>query len=281
MQVPELIVELIKRAQTNLPLSVEKAIDSAQRRETGPAKLQLTTILDNIEYARKNGIPMCQDTGIPIFFIGVGKGSYVTIDDIDKGVRKATQKIPLRANIVEPLTRENTKDNTGGSMPPVHVERTNEEYTEIKVLIKGAGSENMSALRMLKPHEGLEGIKRFVLETVVHAAGNPCPPTILGIGIGSTSDGAMLLAKKALLRQLGNKNNDPKVAALEKKLGKEINKLGIGPMGLGGRTTCLGVKIETGHCHTASLPVGINFQCWADRKAGVRIYKNRMKWLRL
>ncbi|MCQ5375990.1 MAG: fumarate hydratase, partial [Methanomassiliicoccales archaeon] len=165
-------------------------------------------------------------------------------------------------------------NNLGERMPHVHFLPSQKDYFEISVMPKGAGSENMSALKMLNPSDGIDGIKEFVLETVVNAGGKPCPPIIVGIGIGGSSDLAMTLAKEALLVPLDKENTDPILSSLEREIYTALNETGIGPMGLGGRTTVLGVKIKMAYCHTASLPVAINLQCWAARKATARIFKD-------
>jgi fumarate hydratase subunit alpha len=189
-------------------------------------------------------------------------------------VSRATSEVPLRPNVVHPLTRHNPGDNLGKGMPYVHFEPEEVDYTELTVMPKGAGSENMSALAMLTPSQGIKGVKSFVLEVVVRAGGNPCPPTIIGVGIGGTADQALLISKKAVLRRLDQESPDTNLARLEAELKQALNATGIGPMGLGGRTTVLGVKVEEAHCHTASLPVAVTVQCWAGRRASARIMKD-------
>lgn len=265
------IVDLIKKAQTDLPEGVESALkDAKQKEQSDIAKLQLKNILDNIELARTQKIPMCQDTGLPLFFVKLGDGSKKK--EIEKaiieGVREATASIPLRPNVVDPLTRENTGDNTGRGMPQIHWDTSEDGQTYITYMPKGAGSENASAVRMLKPSGN---VTDFVLETVKKAGGKPCPPIIVGVGIGGAMDTSAVLAKKALLRPLDSKNPDEAYAKLEDELLEEINRLGIGPMGLGGRTTALAVNIEHASCHTASLPVAVNIQCWAHRHNTMRL----------
>ncbi|MFH0860104.1 MAG: fumarate hydratase [Candidatus Altiarchaeota archaeon] len=278
---PNLIVQLIRRAETRLPEDVTGALKAAFRRERGVARLQIRNILENVKVAESEGIPMCQDTGAPVFYVRIGRGSdYRKIREaIAEGTRKATRVIPLRQNIVDPLTRRNTGDNTGEGMPAVHAEFHDGDYTEIAVLMKGAGSENMSRLGMLNPADGITGIVEFVVKAVYEAGARPCPPTILGIGLGGTADDAMQLAKKALLGRIDIRNEDPGLAKLEQDILKRVNRLGIGPMGLGGKTTALGVNILKAGCHTASLPVGVNIQCWANRRAAVRIRRGKVRWL--
>ena len=266
------VVSLLKEAVTSLPRDVLSALKYAEASETNEiAKMQLRTILKNIGTAENIALPMCQDTGIHIFFV-TGKILPDIEEEIRSGTERATKEIPLRPNAVHPLSRENPGTNVADGIPYVIYHPKAVDYTEITVLPKGAGSENMSALAMLTPSQGLSGIKKFILDTVVNAAGKPCPPVILGIGIGGTADEAMAISKKALLRPLGERNQDPLVSKLETDLQNALNMTGIGPMGLGGDTTVLGVNVEIAYCHTASLPVAVNMQCWAARRATARIY---------
>ncbi|MEM3059011.1 MAG: fumarate hydratase [Methanomassiliicoccales archaeon] len=270
--IEDVAFNLLKKSSIDLPRDVVEAIKNAFNYETSEiARIQLNTILDNISEASKCLIPMCQDTGIPIFFVK-GDCCREIMEGIRAGVLRATDEIPLRPNAVHPITRRNSGNNAGVNMPYVHFSPGEDGFIEIAVLPKGAGAENMSALKMLNPSDGLDGIKSFVLDTVVSAGGKPCPPIIVGIGIGGSSDVAMTLAKEALLLPLNKKNSDGMLASLEENILAALNQTGIGPMGLGGRTTALGVKIRMAHCHTASLPVGVNIQCWAARKAFARIY---------
>lgn len=268
------VKELLRIASVELPNDVKMALRAAYEREVDAVpKMQLKAILDNIDLAEKMGIPMCQDTGIHVVYV---KWGDVDVEDLEEAVREgvaeATSSIPLRPNVVHPLTRKNPGTNVGLHMPYIHIDKTKEKFLEITVMPKGFGAENMSALAMLTPAHGLKGVKEFILQTVVKAGGNPCPPGILGIGIGGTADVAMKLAKEALLRPLGSRNPDPEVAKLEEELLEALNGLGIGPMGLGGKTTLLGVNIEVAYTHTAGLPVAVNYQCWAARRASARIY---------
>jgi fumarate hydratase subunit alpha len=220
---------------------------------------------------------MCQDTGIQTFFVKVGidfPHIHKLKDIITNGVKKATKDIPLRPNTVDPFTGENHKDNTGDFIPYITWEFVEGSDVLITSLPKGGGSENMSKLGMLKPGVGIEGVKDFIVEEMIKAAGNPCPPTVVGVGIGGGADLALKLGKKALLRPLGIRHKDKKIAEIEIELIKRINDSGIGPMGLGGKTTVLDVHIEKAHRHPASLPVGIAVQCWADRRANMTIHKD-------
>jgi fumarate hydratase subunit alpha len=266
--------ELLQNAVTVLPKDIEEALGHAFEKEDEPIpKMQLKNILDNMELAKKNCLPMCQDTGIHIFFVTFGKDLVLDVKNpIIEGLKKATKEIPLRPNAVHPITRQNPGDNVGTKLPYINYGFSENDYIEISVMPKGAGSENMSALSMLLPSQGESGIKEFVLNTILNAGGKPCPPTIIGLGIGGSADISMKLAKEALLRPINIRNNDPEIADLEIQIYDAINSLGIGPMGLGGKTTVLGVNCEYAFCHTASLPVSVNLQCWAARRAVARIY---------
>jgi fumarate hydratase subunit alpha len=245
-----------------LPPDVEGALSEAYGRERNPvAKGELGNILENIALAGKGGTLICQDTGIPVVYLTIPPDIPYTPaieETVARGVRIATERIPLRPNAVDPCTRKNTGDNTGPGIPAVHV-RPGDQLT-VTVLPKGAGSENVSRVGMLLPTR-IADIERFVVETVSLAGGKPCPPVILGVGIGSTFDGVAALAKEALLLSIGSM--DP----FEQELCDAVNTLGIGPMGLGGDTTALAVKVKRAACHTASLPVAVNVQCWACRRA--------------
>jgi fumarate hydratase subunit alpha len=272
------IIQLIKKAETELPKDVVYALEDALSKEEGIAKLQLETILKNIELAKNSQRPMCQDTGIQTFFVDVGI-DFPYITDIEQwitdAVQKATKEIPLRPNTVDPFSGENHGDNIGESIPYINWNFNKGDNVKITAFPKGGGSENMSKLGMLKPNVGIEGIKSFVVEEIINAGGNACPPTIIGIGIGGGADLAMKLGKKALIRPIGKRHSDKKIACVELDLIRQINKSGIGPMGLGGKTTCLDVHIEKAHRHPASLPVGIVVQCWANRRAQMTINSDK------
>jgi fumarate hydratase subunit alpha len=268
------VVELLRKTVVKLPADVEEALQRAHDAEADEVpKMQLKAILDNIKLAEEGNTPMCQDTGVTIFYVTLPKKCEVDVErGIVEGVRRATAEVPLRPNAVHPITRKNPADNVGDGMPYINWKVGKNDFIEITVMTKGAGSENMSQLAMLTPSQGVKGIKEFVLSTVLKASGNPCPPTVLGVGIGGSSDICMKLAKQALLRPLNERNRNPEVAKLETELLDALNMLGIGPMGLGGKTTVLGLNIEYAYCHTASLPVAINVQCWAARRGTVRIH---------
>ena len=268
--------KLISLAVTELPKDILDTIKKAyQDEQSAIGKTQLKTILEDIDLADNMKLPMCQDTGIISFYVRVGSkfpGIDVVEESLISALRRATTEIPLRPNIVHPLTRKNSGDNTGLRVPHIEWELDKDsDSVEITVFPKGAGSENMSSFKMLRPGEGLLGVKKFVIDTVAGAGGQPCPPVIVGVGIGGTADVVMGLAKRALMIPLDEENPEPEIASLEHELLQLINETGIGPQGYGGKYTALGVKVLYSYCHTASLPVGCAIQCWAARKSSARI----------
>jgi fumarate hydratase subunit alpha len=276
--IEETALDLLRLAVIELPADVKQALKRAAKLETSEiGKMEMEAITNNLKLAEQLKRPICQDTGLIIFYLDVGDefGSIARIPEaLIRATKRGTTSIPLRPNVVHPITRKNTGNNTGVGIPCIYWNPIEGDYLQITAFPKGAGSENMSVLSMIKPGEGLVGIKKFVLDTVIRAGGQPCPPLIVGVGIGGTCDLALKLAKQALLRPLNKHHFEPMFARLEKDLLEAINSTGIGPMGLGGRTTALGVNIEYAHCHTASLPVGVNLQCWAARRATARIFQD-------
>lgn len=270
----ESVCTLYKNSAIVLGEDVKKSLeDSLKNEEDELAILNIEAILKNIEIAKEKNIPMCQDTGLPIVFVKLGNVKVKNLKkSIEEGIKKGTKEIPLRPNIVDPITRKNTNNNIGEMIPPIDIELIDENYIEITLLPKGFGSENNNALKMALPGEGKEGIIDFVVETVLNAKGKPCPPTVIGVGIGGTSDLALKLGKKALLQEVGKRNPDSTLAELEETILEKINNSGIGPMGLGGKTTALDVKILKASTHTAGLPIGVCIQCWANRHSTIRIY---------
>ena len=270
--------KLLQLAVTELPRDVKVALQRAYREEENEVgKSQLEAILKNVELAEKTYAPMCQDTGVVIFYVKAGS----QIDGLDKvedalhnATVRATRELPLRPNAVDPFTQENTGDNTGRHVPYIHWEVVPGDTLEITVLPKGGGSENVSALCMLSPNQGINGLKKFVVDTVINAGAKPCPPTVLGVAVGGGADIAMKLAKQTLLRPLDQPNPDPELAKLEQELREAANSTGIGPMGLGGKITVLDVKVDYAHRHPASYPVAVVVQCWAARRASARIYSD-------
>ncbi len=270
--------ELYIRALKVLPPDVKAALARAAERERHPrAREILGVMLKNVEVAETRGFLVCQDTGTPVYKLRIGRGlAYdgpALLAAIADGVKQATIEHPLRSSVCHPIDRTNPQTNTGQRIPMIDVEFLEASgYVELKMMPKGSGSENMSFLKMLTPADGLAGIKRFVLECVVNAGGMPCPPTLVGIGLGGTSDLAMKLAKEAIWRPVGSPNPDPAIAALEAELLETINGLGLGPMGLGGDTTALAVQIEYAHTHITQNPVAVTLQCWRGERAAARIY---------
>lgn len=252
---------VLKRAETTLPPWVMEMIEEASRQETSPiARSQLKAILENVKIASSDGVPLCQDTGLPVFHLEIGRDLKIPPfleDAMAEGVRRATEEVPLRPNAVDPLTRNNSGDNTGQGMPDLIIDFVSGDTIRITAFPKGAGSENASFLSMQNPADDpLE----YVAREVANRAGRACAPVFVGVGIGGTFDLAPRLAKKALFKMPGTSD-------LELDLLSRINEIGPGPMGLGGKATALAVKIETALCHTASLPVAVNLQCWANRSA--------------
>lgn len=265
-----LVEQLCIEACCVITEDINNKFKSCLQTETSPlGKEILGTLIENARIAREERSPMCQDTGMTVVFVRMGQnvqiaGGFIE-DAINQGVRQGYEKGYLRKSVVkDPIHRENTKDNTPAV---IHYEIVPDDVFHITVSPKGFGSENKSALKMLTPSEGVEGVKRFVLDTVSAAGGNPCPPIIVGVGIGGTMERAALLSKKALLRPLDTPNPDPSLASLEAELLTEINKLGIGPAGFGGITTALGVNILAYATHIAGLPVSVNIGCHATRHA--------------
>jgi len=265
----EKVKQMILDANFNLGKEVVRSLEQSLAAETSSlAKNVLDNILKNQEIARADQVPLCQDTGVAVFFVEMGLElcfDYLLEDAINEAVRLAYAEGYLRKSMVNhPLKRKNTTDNTPAI---VHIKQVEGSDLSIHFAPKGGGSENMSALKMLSPSEGREGIKRFVKETIVEAGGKPCPPIIVGIGIGGNFEKCALLAKAAIFRPLADEAEDAEDARLEKELYAEINTLDIGPMALGGKTTCLGVKVNSYPCHIASLPVAVNLQCHSARKS--------------
>ena len=256
----------MRDAVITLPPDVKRAIEKARAEEiSSVAQAEYGNIAQNILAAERLGVPLCQDTGVPVVYLTLPPSvpySHALFNAVADGIRRATQEVPLRPNVVDPLSRHNSGDNTGAGMPAIHV-RPGEKFT-VTVLPKGAGAENVSRVVMLLPPQ-TEKIKEVVVETMLIAGGRPCPPVVLGVGIGGTFDGVTALAKEALLQPIDQ------MTEFEQQLCDAVNTLGIGPMGLGGSTTALAVKVKTAACHTASLPVAVNVQCWANRHATVEV----------
>jgi fumarate hydratase subunit alpha len=271
--ITERVRDLCMRANTDLGEDVLQAFDRAIEREESPVAVEiLKELKENARIAREEQVPICQDTGFAVVFVEVGQDIHLVggslNEAIHEGVRQGYRDGYLRKSICHPFSRANTGDNTPAI---IHTEIVPGDKINVTVAPKGAGSENMSRVVMLTPSEGIEGIKKFVVQRVKESGSNPCPPTIVGVGIGGTMEQAGLLAKRSLLRPLGTRNPDPELGRLESEILQEINKLGIGPQGLGGRTTSLAVHIRMMPCHIASLPLAVNIQCHVQRHKGCTI----------
>ncbi|MBQ7114338.1 MAG: fumarate hydratase [Clostridia bacterium] len=265
------ITEVVKRlcieANCHLPQDVKNRIEGARANEEWPGACEiLDRIIENYTIADARNVPICQDTGVACVFLEIGQDVHVvgSIEDaVNEGVRQGYQEGYLRKSVVgDPLRRVNTGDNTPAM---IYYEIVSGDKLGITVAPKGFGSENMSRLKMLKPSDGVEGAKEFIISAVEEAGPNPCPPIVVGVGIGGTFDKCALLAKKALMRSTDERNSDPYYAALEAELLEKINALGVGPQGFGGRTTALAVNIEAAPTHIAGLPVAVNINCHVTR----------------
>ncbi|MBF0329065.1 MAG: fumarate hydratase [Nitrospirae bacterium] len=274
------IVELYKKVATSIPRDVEDALKKALQEETEPlAKNSLEIILENISIARNSAVPICQDTGFPVFYakVPVGLSHELLRKVIVEATRLATQKIPLRANAVDTVTEKNSGDNTGELFPVIHIESTPDQALTIDLMLKGGGSENIGQIyklpgtldtggQSIKVERDLEGVRKCVLDAVFKSQGRGCPPYTVTVAIGGAKDQVTALSKKQLLRKLNDVSPIPEIAAFEKKLFDDINNLGIGTAGLGGKTTTIGVKVAAAHRHPASYFVDVSFACWANRR---------------
>ena len=260
--------DLYIQSLKDVPPDVRDALSKAIDKESSPTARQLLqTMFRALQLGDEKDMIVCQDTGLPVYWVSIGKGLYVDgprlQKAIERGTERATTEHPFRSSIVSPLGRENRQTSTGKRMPYMHIDFT-DEHGDLEILImpKGSGSENMSFLNMLVPADGIQGIKKFVLDCVIEAAGKTCPPSVVGVGIGGTADQCVYLAKLALTRAVGSHNPDSAIAAMEDELLEVINQTGIGPMGLGGDTTSLAVHIEDAWTHITMNPVAVNLQCW-------------------
>jgi fumarate hydratase subunit alpha/L(+)-tartrate dehydratase alpha subunit len=269
--------ELYIRALKLLPDDVKQGINRLKSTETDArAQVVLGTMVTNIAVAEREDNLLCQDTGLPIYNVWIGRG--VTVDGvrlkeaIRKGCERATTEYPLRSSVVHPITRKNNHTSSGIEMPAIHIDFMDKADTiEIEMIPKGSGSENNSFLKMAIPAEGILGVKAFVIESVVNAGGKTCPPTIVGVGVGGTSDQCVALAKRAATRALGTHCSDEEGAKLEVELSSAVNQLGIGPQGLGGDGTAFAVHVELAATHITMNPVAVNMQCHSARRARVSI----------
>jgi fumarate hydratase subunit alpha/L(+)-tartrate dehydratase alpha subunit len=272
-QVEQAARELYIRALKRLPPDVKHGFAALDALETdATAKRVLGTMIENIAVAESTDNLLCQDTGIPIYNVRIGRNvevdGYALKQAIRKGCERATREHPLRSSVVHPVTRKNEHTSCGRGVPVIHVDFSDAPETlEIEMVPKGSGSENNSFLRMAIPAEGLNAIKTFVVDCVLEAGGKTCPPTIVGVGVGGTSDLCVQLAKVAATRPLGTKCDDPEGAKLEEELSRAVNQLGVGPQGLGGDSTAFAVHVETAATHITMNPVAVNMQCHSARRA--------------
>ena len=265
--VTDAVAKLCIDANYNIPQDVlEKLKFSCENEESPVAKDILTQIIENDILAKETKVPMCQDTGLTVVFLEIGRDVHLSGDiyeAVQEGVRIGYKDGYLRKSMVkDPFNRVNTGDNTPAI---IHTKLVEGDKVKIIIAPKGGGSENMSTVTMMKPSDGLKGVKEFILNFIDKAGGNPCPPIVVGVGIGGNLEKSALLAKEALLRDVSDVNSDENLRTLEEELLRDINKLGIGPMGLGGRTTALAVKVKVHPCHIAQLPLAININCHAAR----------------
>ncbi len=267
----------LKDIPEDVRAALKDGLSAEQRDGNSTAEQVLFTIIENIRTADEHDALVCQDTGLPVYKVMIGMNAGVDVPELKARIRKAceraTAEYPLRSNTVHPLTRKHTGTNTGEGIPIIKLDFVaDSDRIHITMAPKGSGSENMSFLRMLNPSEGRKGIKKFVLQCIFESGAKPCPPVIVGIGLGGTSDVAMQLAKEAsTFRIIGSSNPDAEVAALERELLYHINQTGIGPQGLGGATTALAVNIEWAHTHISHNPVAVNIQCWRGERASATI----------
>jgi fumarate hydratase subunit alpha len=271
-QVEEAAKELYIRALKRLPPDVKRGFDALAGRESeAGAKRMLGTMMRNIAVAEATDNLLCQDTGIPIYNLWIGRGVEVDgaalKDAIRRGCERATREYPLRSSVVHPLTRVNQHTSTGRGIPVINIDFSTEEALVLEMIPKGSGSENNSWLRMAVPAEGVDAVKTFVVDCVLEAGGKTCPPTIVGVGIGGTADLCVHLAKVAATRPLGSRCADPEGAKLEPGLTEAVNALGVGPQGLGGDSTAFAVHVETAATHITMNPVAVNMQCHSARRA--------------
>jgi tartrate/fumarate subfamily iron-sulfur-dependent hydro-lyase alpha chain len=279
-QIEDVARDLYIKALTDIPKDVRVGLKKAQEAETAAnqktAEKVMLTVLENVKVADEKKMMVCQDTGLPIYRVRVGNQMQLDLLEVKNrlriGAERATKEYPLRSNTVHPTTRKHTGTNTGQGIPVIKFDFVEGDTIEIQMAPKGSGSENMSFLKMLVPSEGVKGIYKYVLQCVFDSGANPCPPVIVGIGLGGTSDVAVALAKEAsCFRRIGTHNPDPDIAKMERELLELINQTGIGPQGLGGATTAMAVNIEWAHTHISHNPVAVNMQCWRGERAGAVI----------
>lgn len=275
--VEDVAKELYIRALKVLPPDVRQALSRAYERETNPtARTIFETILKNVETADSENMLICQDTGLPIYIVTIGcqfpvNGAKIKTA-LAQGAKRATLEHPFRGSSLHPVTRENPQTSIGRGLPIIYWDfKEDIDHLDILMIPKGSGSENMSGMKMFTPAQGPEAVKKFIIDTVVNSGGNPCPPGVIGVGIGGTADLVTLLAKMAIARPIGSRNADPLFGEMELELEEAINRTGIGPMGLGGDISTLAVHIEWAYTHITLNPVAVNTQCWPARRARAKI----------
>jgi fumarate hydratase subunit alpha/L(+)-tartrate dehydratase alpha subunit len=283
-QVEEAAKELYVRALKLLPPDIKQGFDRLAKGESDAgAQRVLGTMMKNIAVAEDRASLLCQDTGIPIYNVRIGRGVEVDgwglKEAIRRGCARSTREHPFRSSVVHPTTRSNAQDSTGRGVPVIHVDFVREEDTlEIEMVPKGSGSENNSWLKMAIPAEGVDAIKTFVVDCVLEAGGKTCPPTIVGVGVGGTADLCVHLAKEAATRPLGSRCGDPEGAKLEEALTRAVNMLGVGPQGLGGDSTAFAVHVETAATHITMNPVAVNMQCHSARRARATFRSGKVEY---
>jgi len=270
--------ELYIRALCDLPPDVRAALKRASEKETNPTAQEVfKTIFKTIKVADENKTLICQDTGLPIYMVKIGSkfswNGYEIKTRLSNGAKRATLEFPFRSSSTHTLTRINPQTSVGEGLPVLHWDFMEDaDHIDIMMVPKGSGSENMSKMKMFYPAHGISALKKFVIDTVFETGANPCPPGIIGVGLGGTADLVMKLAKEAIIRPVGQRHPDPEIAKMEEELEEAINSMGRGPMGLGGDITCLAVHIETAYTHITQNPIAINTQCWPARRARAKIY---------
>lgn len=275
--VEEAAKETYIRALCDLPPDVRDALKRASEKETNPtAREVFNAIFKTIEIADKDKTLICQDTGLPIYMVKIGSqfpwNGYQIKERLTVGARRATKEFPFRGSSTHPLTRVNPQTSVGEGLPVIHYDfEEDSDCLDILMIPKGSGSENMSKMQMFYPAHGISALKKFVIDTVFETGANPCPPGIIGVGIGGTADLVMKLAKEAIARPVGQRHHDPRIAEMEEELEEAINSMDRGPMGLGGKISTLGVHIETAYTHITQNPIAINTQCWPARRSRATI----------
>ncbi len=276
--VEETAKELYIRALCDLPPDVRDALSKAYEKETQPgAKKIFQAMFETIRIADEQKTLICQDTGLPIYMVKIGASfpwnGFEIKEKLSNGAKRATLEFPFRGSSTHPVTRENPQTSVGKGLPVIYFDYTNDtDCLDILMLPKGSGSENMSTMKMYYPAHGIEAVKKFIIDAVFESGANPCPPGIIGVGMGGTSDLVMRLAKEAIARPVGKRNQDPEIAKMEVELKNAINAMGRGPMGLGGDISTLAVHIETAYTHITQNPVAVNTQCWPARRARAWIH---------